>query len=72
MLSMMCPITCTNVSNTTLKLRNYVTFFRALVRMNKTRKFFNYEKKCGRFVGYKYFSNFLGTVPTFGFRISIV
>ena len=26
----------------------------------------------GRFVVYKYFSNFLGTVPTFGFKILIV
>ena len=34
---------------------------------------FHYGKKCaGRFVEHKYFSNFLGTVPTFGFRISIV
>ena len=34
---------------------------------------FNYgEKFAGRFFDHKYFSNFLGTVPTFGFRISIV
>ena len=39
----------------------------------KTNTIFHYGTKCaGRFVDHKYFSNFLGTVPTFGFRISIV
>ena len=39
----------------------------------KTNTIFHYGKNCARrFVNHKYFSKFLGTVPTFGFRISIV
>ena len=39
----------------------------------KTNTIFHYGKNCARrFVNHKYFSNFLGTVPTFEFRISIV
>ena len=39
----------------------------------KTNTIFHYGKKCAnRFVDHKYFTNILGTVPTFGFRISIV
>ena len=39
----------------------------------KTNTIFHYGKNCARrFVNHKYFSNFLGTVPTYGFRIFIV
>ena len=38
-----------------------------------TNTIFHYGQSCAfRFDDHKYFSNFLGTVPTFGFRISIV
>ena len=51
-------------------LRNFYYCFKAAA---KTNTIFHYGKKyAGRFVEHKYFSNFLATVPTFGFRISIV
>ena len=51
-------------------LSNFYHCFKAAANTNMI---FHYCKTCaGRFVDHKYFSNFLGTVPTFGFRISIV
>ena len=51
-------------------LSYFYYFFKAAAKSNTI---FHYGQKCvGRFVDHKYFSNFLGTVPTFGFRISIV
>ena len=51
-------------------LSNFYYCFQAAA---KTNMIFHYGKKCaGRFVDHKYSSNFLSTVPTFGFRISIV
>ena len=51
-------------------LNNFYHCFKAAA---KTNTIFHYGKKfAGRIVDHKYFSNFLGTVPTFGFRISIV
>ena len=48
-------------------------FYHCFKAAAKANTIFHYGKKCaGRFVDHKYFSNFLGTVPTFGFRISIV
>ena len=50
-------------------VNNFNNFFKTPA---KTNTIFHHGKKCGgRFVDHKYFSNFLGTVPTFGFRISI-
>ena len=51
-------------------LNNFYYCFKAPA---KTNTIFNYREKCaGRLFDHKYFSNFFGTVPTFGFRISIV
>ena len=51
-------------------LSNFYHCFKAAA---KTNTIFYYGKNCARrFVNHKYFSNFLGTVPTFGFRISII
>ena len=51
-------------------LSNFYHCFKAAI---KTNTIFHYGIKCAeRFIDNKYFSNFLGTVPTFGFRISIV
>ena len=51
-------------------LSNFYHCFKAAA---KTNTIFHYGKNCARrFVNHKHFSNFLGTVPTFGFRISIV
>ena len=50
-------------------LSNFYHCFKAAANTNTI---FHYGKNCARrFVNHKY-SNFLGTVPTFGFRISIV
>ena len=47
--------------------------YRCFKAAAKTNTIFHYGKNCARrFVNHKYFSKFLGTVPTFGFRISIV
>ena len=54
-------------------LQLWSNFYHCFTAAAKTSRIFHYGKKCaGRFVDHKYFSNFLGTVPTFGFRISIV
>ena len=41
-------------------------------RRNENTIFHYKTNLLGRFVVHKYFSNFLGTVPTFGFRILII
>ena len=51
-------------------LRYFYYCFKAAA---KTNTIFYYGTKCaGRFVDHKYCLNFLGMVPTFGFRLSIV
>ena len=50
-----------------------IKFYYCFKAPAKTNTIFNYgEKYAGRFVDHKYFSNFFGMEPIFGFRISIV
>ena len=64
-------------------VHNFQKFSRPFMLLNKfyfrfqagadTNTIFSYEEEwASRFVKGKYFSNFLGTVPIFGFRISMV
>ena len=49
------------------------SFYHCFKAAAKTNTIFHYGNNCARrFVNHKYYSNFIGTVPTFGFRISIV